>query len=237
MASTSQKPLPSIPRRTDVPSNPTALTVEGREHLRNIIDSALVEDDSNLAVLSDGGRESWAKAVENALDDLGANIAKGGWLAGVKRSRMARKARIAEESRKLEARKATKESETGKSKGKGKADPAEEAQRREDKELPKHPSDSPASQAEGPNLAFQQIRDIAARPTLPTPKHAKHLLLCLVPLGRDIPVEDSGFDLVSHSTGCSFTPGVFSLPETLSDNIETGILFGLNEWDGMQSLI
>lgn len=232
MASTSQKPLPSIPRRPDVPRNLTSLTVEGREHLRKIIESCLVEIDQT--VLSDSGRGSWSKAVENSLDDLGANIAKGGWLTGVKRSRVAQKAKRAEETKKVEAQMATKESEeTAKSKGKGKVDLVQEAPRREDKELPKDPQNSPTLHADGPSLALQQIRDIVARPTLPTPKPlAKHLLLCLAPIGRDMPIEDSGFDIVPHSASCAFTPGVFSLPESLS-NGESGILFGLNEWDGM----
>jgi 1-phosphatidylinositol-3-phosphate 5-kinase len=233
MPSTSQKPLPSIPRRLDVPRNLTSLTVDGREHLRKIIESCLAEIDQTA--LPDGGRRSWSKALEHSLGDLGANIAKGGWLTGVKRSRMARKAKRAEEMRKAEALMAMKESdEIGKSKGKGKDDLVQEAPRREDKELPKDPQGSPISHTDSLSLALQQICDIAARPMLPTPKpSAKHLLLCLAPIGRDIPVEDSGFDLVPHSASCAFTPRVFSLPEALSNDDESGILFGLNEWDGM----
>jgi 1-phosphatidylinositol-3-phosphate 5-kinase len=47
--------------------------------------------------------------------------------------------------------------------------------------------------------------------------------------------EDSGFDVVPDSAGCAFTPGFFSLPETFSDKTASGILFGLDEWDGLYS--
>lgn len=230
MASTSQKPLPSIPR-PDIPRNLTSLTVEGREHLRKIIGNCLAEIDQT--VLSDGGLGNWSRTLENSLDDLGANIAIGGWLKGLKRSRVARKGKRVEEMKKMEAQMEMKRlEENGKSKGKGKDDSAQEAPQREDKELPKDPQDNPLLQPDGPNLALQQIRDIATRPTLPTPKpSAKHLLLCLAPIGRDTPIEDSGFDFVPNSASCVFTSGVFSLTESLSKD-EGGILFGLKEWEG-----
>jgi 1-phosphatidylinositol-3-phosphate 5-kinase len=233
MASTNQKPLPSIPRRSDIPQHMN-LTVEGREHLRRLIRMSLSEEDQPF--LSDGGSDSWANAMESAIDMLGDNIVRGGWLTGVKRARMARKAMKAEELKKLEAKGTKKElEEIGKSKGKGKGDVSEGPPPREDKELPKSPPSSvTAEEHEGPGLALRQIRDLAARPMLPSPKpYAKHLLLCLVPIGRPLPSEDGGFDLVPNNTDCTFTPGFFSLPEALSDNNEeSGILFGLNEWDG-----
>lgn len=237
MATTYQKPLPSIPRGTEVPRNLTNLTVEGREHLRTLIHTALAEEDQPC--LSGGGRESWTNALESALDVLADNIGRGGWLTGVKRGRIARKVRKAEELKKSEAQKVKKEQDdVTKSKAKGKGDTLEEAPRREDKELPKKPSSTltTENQAESSDLPLQQIRDLLARPTTPAPKpYAKHLILCLVPIGRPVPNEDSGFDLVPHDTSCTFTPGFFSLPEALSDKTESGILFGLREWDGWYS--
>src|ERR1700733_15635419 len=119
MASTNQKPLPSIPRRTEVPRNSANLTVEGREHLRRLLYTALGEEDQPF--LSDGGRDLWAHALESALDVLADNIARGGWLTGVKRGRMARKAKRAGELKKSEEAKAKKEQEdVSKSRGEGK---------------------------------------------------------------------------------------------------------------------
>jgi 1-phosphatidylinositol-3-phosphate 5-kinase len=206
--------------------------VEGREHLRRLLYTALGEEDQPF--LSDGGRDLWAHALESALDVLADNIARGGWLTGVKRGRMARKAKRAGELKKSEEAKAKKEQEdVNKSKGEGKGVTSKDVPRREEKELPKHPpSLTTESQVDVSGLALREIRDLAARPTLPTPKPcAKHLLLCLVPIGKSLPIEDNDFDLVPHNTGCTFTPGFFSLPEALSD-AESGILFGLNEWDG-----
>jgi len=232
MASTSQKPLPSIPRRSP---NLTNLTVEGREHLRRLIHSALAEEDQPF--LSDGGKEQWANALESALDVLGDNIARDDWLTGVKRARMARKAKKAEGLKKSEVKKVkTDQEDANKSKGKGKGDTMAEAPpRRDDKELPKHPPSNPTTENQA-EVALQQIRDLIARPPLPTSKpSAKHLLLCLVPISADLPIEDGGFDVVPHNTGCVFTPGFFSLPEAFSEEAASGILFGLDEWDGLYS--
>jgi 1-phosphatidylinositol-3-phosphate 5-kinase len=228
MASTNHKPLPSIPRRAEVSQTLTNLTIEGREHLGRLILSALAEEDQPF--LSDGGRESWAYALESALDVLSDNLARGGWLAGLKRARMARKAKRVDVSKKSGVNNVKKELEdAGKSSGKEKGGISEGAPLRHDKELPKKPSSlATEQQADASDLALQQILDLAARPAIPTPKpSAKHLLLCLLP----VQTEDSGFDLVPHDMGCTFSPGLFPLPD--SDKAETGILFGLDEWDGL----
>jgi 1-phosphatidylinositol-3-phosphate 5-kinase len=197
-----------------------------------LINSGLAEEDQPF--LSDGGSESWANALESALNVFGDNIARGGWLAGVKRGRMVRKAKRAEDlKKKSEANTVKQEQEdvsTSKVKEKG------NTLERQDKELPKKPSDSLTieQQAGGSDLALQQIRALAARPALPAPNpSAKHLLLCLLPMGTPLQPEDNGFDLVPRNTDCTFTPGCFSLPD--SDNTEGGILFGLSEWDGSYS--
>lgn len=239
MASTSHKPLPSIPRRPDAVRNLTNITVEGREHLHRIVESAL----EDCVVLPNGGRDTWISSVESALDLLGENIARGGWLTGVKRGKIARKVRRAEDLKKTELKEAKELEDVRKSKGKSKAEPAPVPPRREDKELPKDPSEDSTTkaskqQAESLTNAVDQIRELAGRATVPTPKPAaKHLLLCLVPLGKEPPVEDSGFNLVPDNTGCFYTPGVFSLPEASGDGPENYILFGLNEWDGKSTIL
>ena len=236
MANTSQKPLPSIPQRQEAGRNITNLTIEGRDHLRGIIQSAL-EDRANL---SDEARDSLAGSMESALDVLGESIGMGGWLAGVKRNRMARKAKRAEERKKHEEKKAKELEEHGESEG----DAAKVPQKREDKELPKQPSETSSQAASVPSiphkrsarfhLALEQLRDLAARPSLPTPKPpAKHLMLCLSLFTKDSPDDDSGFSIVPGNKDCIFKSGVFSLPQELIEDSESGILFGLNEWDGM----
>lgn len=234
MASPTHKPLPNIPRRrSDFQRISTYLTVEGREHLRTLIRSALSEEDNLFH--EEGERESWAIALECALDELGKNIINGGWLTGVKRSRMAGKARRAEELRKLEEEKTKKRVEDAASlKGKGKVEVSEDAGGQSvEKDLPKAPSRHSSASTDHSSQALQQLRELAARPTAPMPKPtAKHLLLCLMAMGKAPSVEDSGFDIVPHTTGCTFTPELFSLPETLSDDVDNGVLFGLHEWDG-----
>jgi 1-phosphatidylinositol-3-phosphate 5-kinase len=233
MTSTNQKPLPSIPHRTEISRIFANLTMEGRAHLRKLIHSALAEEDHLL--LSDGERESWANALESALDVLGDNIARDGWLTGVKAARMMQKAKRAEEMKDSEAKKVRKEQEDAtKSKGKGKSDTTPEAPRREDKELPKNPLNSTKTENQA-EVALRQIRELLARPTPPTPHPPAKLLLCIAPINMDLPIEDSGFDVVPDSTGCVFNPGFFSLPEVFSDKTASGILFGLDEWDGLYS--
>ena len=234
MASTNQKPLPSIPQWTTIPRNLTNLTVEGRDHLRKLIHSALAEGDH--LNLTEGERESWANALESTLDVLGDNIAQDGWLNGVKAARMMQKAKKAEEMKKLEAKKVTKEQEDAtKSKGNGKNDIMEsEAPRREDKELPNNPPTSTKTDNQA-EVALRQIRELLASPTPAAPQLSAKLLLCIAPINKDIPTEDSGFDVVPDSTGCVFTPGFFSLPEASSDKTASGILFGLDEWNGLYS--
>ena len=232
MANTSQKPLPSIPQRQEAGRNITNLTIESRDHLRGIIQSAL-EDGANL---SDEARDSLAGSMESALDVLGESIGMGGWLAGVKRNRMARKAKRTEGRKKPEEKKTQELEEHG--------DAAKDAQKREEKELPKPPSETSSQAASVPSishkrsakfhLALEQLRDLAARPSLPTPKPpAKHLMLCLSLFTKDSPDDDSGFSIVPGNKDCIFKSGVFSLPQELIDDSESGILFGLNEWDGM----
>jgi 1-phosphatidylinositol-3-phosphate 5-kinase len=89
-------------------------------------------------------------------------------------------------------------------------------------------------------LALQQIREIASQPTPSTSfPAAKHLLLCVAPLNSRsaLPAEDSGFDLIPDNVGCTFTAGIFSLPEDNSHDANAdNIICGLNEWDGSHLL-
>lgn len=240
MASTSQKPLPNIPQRQEAGRSLTNLTVEGRDHLRRIILNAL-DDGTDF---SGEVRDSLAGSMESALDVLGENISKGGWLVGVKRSRMARKARRAEQRKKPEEKKAKESEDAPHLKGESKGDPSKSLPKPEEKDLPGYPSETssqaasaprtPPKQSAGLGLALEQLRELAARPSVPTPKPpAKHLLLCLSLFGKDLPGEDSGFSIVPGNKDCIFKPEIFSLPQELVDESESGILFGLNEWDGV----
>ncbi|KAF7986678.1 hypothetical protein HWV62_20180 [Athelia sp. TMB] len=232
MASASHKPLPSIPRRrSDFQRTTSYLTVEGREHLRTLIRSTLAGDEQVWR--EEGVRDTWAIALECALDELGKNIANGGWLTGVKRGRMAAKARRAAELRTMAEEKVAKQAEDSLSvKGKGKYESSEDAQKAE-KDLPMTPSRPSSSTTTGhQKLALQQLRELISQPTLPTPKPtAKYLLLCVKPLGKTPSVEDSGFDLVPHNTACNFQSNVFSLSEDLPDGDRNTVLYGLHEWD------
>lgn len=203
MASNSHKPLPAIPRLTN-------LSVDAREHLLTFIRHTLSEDVSHS--FSENERDDWIRSLDGALEDLCQSFARGGWLTGIKRARNRRKA----ETRAS----VTKES---KSRVEGSAEGTSES------ELNEEPADTTGS-------ALQQIREVASKHTLPTPKPAaKHLLLCVAPLGIQMPLpsEDSGFSLVPANVGCVFSPGVYSLPES-PHGIRQTFLYGFSEWDGWQ---
>ena len=93
-----EKPLPDLPSRTDpgrvrrLPSNLT-LTVEARAHLHRFLSRALDEDND----IRD--KETWAERVESSLDELGASMARGGWLVGLRRARYVRKRHHDEEEK------------------------------------------------------------------------------------------------------------------------------------------
>ncbi|KAF8213990.1 hypothetical protein K438DRAFT_1660635 [Mycena galopus ATCC 62051] len=201
------KPLPAIPAIPVVSNAPNSstLSIEAREHrarfIRYILSEAEVED------LED----SWAAALEEALDGLGDAVSRGRWLAGVKRRRKS-------QPRQSMLRTATMSSSATSSTASILSD--------DTGSMVAFPQ-SPAVEA------LRQIRALTTQPAPPNSKpEPKHLLLCLAPLGSRIaiPNEDSGFDLIPANIGCVFKPTLFSLPEDDSEDAFS-ILYGLAEWD------
>jgi 1-phosphatidylinositol-3-phosphate 5-kinase len=240
--STTQKPLPALPRRPIDSRLTTTLTIEARAHLSRFIRHSFEDDRPSF---SENKSEAWAAVLEGALDELGECIARGGWLTGIKRARMARKARRDADRRRAEEEKAKKDKDVvGTSKGKPSRRrtelPAEEAaaERRDQEErksvagsVSLHPHSGDATA-----LALVQIGQLVSHPAVPTPRpSAKHLVLSVVPLGSrfDAPAQDGWFDLLPANIGCVFSTGMFFMPvsERSADSV---VLYGLHEWDGQQ---
>lgn len=221
-----QKPLPAIPT---VP-NLTTLVVEARNHRARFIRHFLSDiQDSWL----EPNRETWACTLEDSLDRLSSSLSRGGWLAGVRRARLAR-TRIAkkdsdsaEQEKEVDAKLEKTHPESVKSKKSAQTSSSRDSSEEESLvSFPREESTRIARRA----LALQQIRELISLPPNPKPTE-KHLLLCVAPLGSHItiPAEDSGFDIIPANIGCQFTPGVFSLPQPDSDEQDT-VLYGLQEW-------
>ncbi|KAI0354500.1 hypothetical protein OH77DRAFT_1426094 [Trametes cingulata] len=223
-----EKPLPDIPsasRGPRIASNLT-LTVEARAHLRRFVARALDEEQDVR------DRDTWAERIEAALDELGATVARGGWLAGLRRARYVRRRHHDDEERRKAEERAKKEKED-EEKGKGKA-PKGRSKMREIVLEDSHDEDAPTDEQR--NTALDQLRGLAARPTLPTPKPSvKHLLLVVSGLTsqKAEPVEDMGFRLVRPAIGCLFKASEFVLPKVAApeDEADVAILYGLHEWD------
>lgn len=74
-----KKPLPALP-----PANPATLSIEARAHRGRLVRHLLIgTSESSIQARLDG----WVHAIEEALDDLSLCIARGEWLAGVRRRR------------------------------------------------------------------------------------------------------------------------------------------------------
>ncbi|KAI0710732.1 hypothetical protein C8Q76DRAFT_678336 [Earliella scabrosa] len=225
--SAQEKPLPNLPPSTDararkVSTNLT-LTIHARAHLHRFITRALDEEND----LRD--RETWAERVEASLDELGASIARGGWLAGLRRARyvLRRHHQELEEKRREEelARREREQEEAKNKSAKGRSKLKESVV--EDKHVEDAPND------EERNAALEQLREVALKPYLPAPKPSvKHLLLSVAGPPVSEPAEDMGFKLVRSAVHCSFKTGEFVLPKTVADQGETDgvVLYGLDDW-------
>jgi 1-phosphatidylinositol-3-phosphate 5-kinase len=241
MATNTQKPLPAIPRARLNSQNLTALTLDSQSHLALFIRQLLAEHEQ--AELNDGVRQAWAEAIEAGLTELGVSMARGGWLAGLKRRRKALKARRDKEVNETNKEKAAalqEQHDASEDKAKRKDGASAEATvpvgQHSECRGPFAKTRSPLSRNADTALALDQIRMLVARPVVPTPKPSpKHLLLTLAALGSRIalPAEDSGFDLVPATIACVFTSGVYSLPARHCHDIgDSVILYGLDEWNG-----
>ncbi|TBU43722.1 hypothetical protein BD309DRAFT_959936 [Dichomitus squalens] len=222
-----EKPLPDLPagtasraRRT---SSNLALTVEARAHLHHFI-SRLLEEENDLR-----DKETWAERLEASLNDLGASMERGGWLAGFKRARYVRKRQHDEEEKRRAEEQARKDKEeqeqarnrTAKGKSKLKETFVEELVA----------EDVPTVKELAASL--EQLREHASNPVPPTPKPSvKHMLLTVSGLPSSEPSEDMGFKLVRSAIHCSFKSGEFALPRAVDgeDAADPVILTGLENW-------
>ncbi|KAF7358551.1 hypothetical protein MVEN_00906500 [Mycena venus] len=209
------KPLPAIPAIPQVAYVPnlTTLSVDAREHRARFIRHILSESDL------DDGEDSWAVALEDALDSLSDAVSRGRWLAGVKRGHATRRREPQQRPRQSLSRTDTMSSS---------------ASSALQSIMSEETAESIVAFPQSPSVdALRQIRALAAQPAPPNSKpEPKHLLLCMAPLGSRIaiPNEDSSFDLIPANIGCVFKAAVFSLPEDDSDE-PSSILYGLAEWD------
>ncbi|KAL1743638.1 hypothetical protein HDZ31DRAFT_83264 [Schizophyllum fasciatum] len=217
------KPLPALPLGT----NAATLAVNSREHRAHIIRHVFAEiQDAEL----DGRRDEWVSSIEDALDDLSASISRGNWLAGLKKERRRRRARIDRHATVKAAQKATRppssmSRRSSSVQGEGQARPPCEAVFFPSTEKPQ----------ENVSKSLEELRAMMARPLGSSPpKSRQHLLLSLAPQGSRalVPAEDMGFDLIPGNIGCIFRPHVFHLPATGSPDIDREVLYGLREYNG-----
>jgi 1-phosphatidylinositol-3-phosphate 5-kinase len=187
------------------PPTPGTLSEQFQTHRSRFIRYALKE---TPAASSESSRDVWVDALESALDDLGTLAEQADWLAGIKKRKLAQQSRVKPEGGKR-ARSSTDSSSTHSS-------------------LVAEPSEQQKS-------AFEQIRELASKPTLPTPHSTpKHLVLCLTPAEDQASVlrEDSGFDIVPSNISCTFRAGTYTIHES-QDGSSSSILYGLENWNGV----
>ncbi|KIK63065.1 hypothetical protein GYMLUDRAFT_41376 [Collybiopsis luxurians FD-317 M1] len=204
-----RKPLPALPTAEYSP-NLVRLSTPAREHrarfIRFVLSELFNESDRNVDL------EEWENVLEDVLDDLGNSLVQGKWLSGIKRGKAEKRER---------GRQKRHDSETGSAIANAKD--SEEIQDAVSI-LSSVASETPFSNEE----RLEQLRQLLAEPDVLSPAlQSKHLLLCLAPLG--IQIQESGFDIVPASFGCSFRSGSFVLPDH-SDSLDS-ILYGFQEWD------
>ncbi|KAI0656007.1 hypothetical protein C8Q70DRAFT_1013970, partial [Cubamyces menziesii] len=224
--SSMEKPLPEIPSSSRRIQSNLTFTVEARAHLRRFIVRAL-DEESDIR-----DRETWAERIESALDELGANISRGGWLAGLRRGRYVKRQHHDEQEKQRAEERAKREREE-EEKAKNKTAKGRSKMREvvlDDGYIEDAPTDDQL------NTALDQIRVLVTVPAPPTPKPSvKHMLLVVTGLSShaiDL-TEDMGFRLVRPAIGCTFKAGEYMLPRVAapidpSDNVA---LYGLHEWD------
>ncbi|KAI1793643.1 hypothetical protein LXA43DRAFT_198769 [Ganoderma leucocontextum] len=224
-----EKPLPDLPAGNVAASrrrSNLALTVEARAHLHRFVLRALEEESD----VRDKGM--WAERVGAALNELGAAVEHGGWLAGLRRARYVRKRlHDEEEKRRVEehTRKDKEEEERARDRTAKRRSKLKEAVTVEDEPVDDEPN------VEALVTSLEQLREAALRPAVSTAKPSlKHLVLMVSGVPSSEPSEDMGFKLIRSTTlHCSFNPGEFAFPKTVSgeDVTEPVVLYGLHEWD------
>ena len=250
-----EKPLPDVPRHSRTSSSLslqlTTLTNEGLDRLRRFTARALEEHrDSATPGRPAEEWDLWAEAIEKSLRDLGSNIARGGWLSGLKRARIQkrrrsdardvqrRKEQALKEKQKEEEEKAAKSSGSEKNANKQVFDAMTtstvKALLMTSEQHAKVPDEQILEQA------LVDLRGLASKPIVPAVKPAAMHFLLSVAAYDSMPVmttpsQDVGADLALVPIKCTFTPSVFFLPEKIQDESGGGnmVLYGLHEWDCM----
>ncbi|GAW04603.1 1-phosphatidylinositol-3-phosphate 5-kinase FAB1 [Lentinula edodes] len=165
-------------------------------------------------------KEEWTRVLEDALDDLASSMSQGRWLTGIKKYK-ALKEKQSKKKRKLDKKVDLTANSTGPRKSTGADGIFDNGSKKSEIQISSSNSER-----------LERLRQIVAEPDVPsrTPK-SRHLLLCLAPLGSRValPDEDSGFNLVPSTLGCSFRNSVFVLPEG-GEEMDV-ILYGLHEWN------
>lgn len=219
------KPLPALP-----PPPLTTLSIDARAHRARLIRHLLSELPDPVI---QARHEGWAFAIEEALDALSSSLAHNDWLAGIRRRRESNHrvkldTALAERTPKPETKKlqdtAPKESRT-------QSPPPVIAPQ------PQIVDDVTTSRTRTQEV-LHQLRAYVSRTNVPTTEQQGfHILLCLAPHGARVhfPGEDHGLSEIPANIGCAFVPSKFLLPPDV-DQIETAVLYGMQEWNG-QSLI
>ncbi|TFK21691.1 hypothetical protein FA15DRAFT_672317 [Coprinopsis marcescibilis] len=207
MASNNHKPLPQLPPRDASPINTATLSTDARLHRARLLRHIFDDFRSELDIYRK--RDAWISEFEEALDDLSKSMNRGDWLAGL---RLGRTAKNAKKRARSADRKEEVEPVNGESVG------AKSPVALEDKPAPATPLD--------------RIRSLAVAPAAPRDV-PRHLVLCISPHGdaMPIPAEDSGFDIIPASIGCSFKERF-----ALSNDDGSTILFGLQEWEDLENV-
>ncbi|KAH9475049.1 1-phosphatidylinositol 3-phosphate 5-kinase FAB1 [Psilocybe cubensis] len=210
------KPLPDLPPNY-------ALSVESRNHRAGLIRHFL-EDIHEPGI--EARRDGWVCVFEEALDEMSEEIERENWLAAVKRGKQLKKSlgKPSSSSKTIRATPVRAPPEAAKDSSKEDTTAGSQTSKDDTNIL--------ASTSTGPS-PFQRLFDLNSRPHIPAGKHRPgHLLLCLSPHGRRLPLptEDSGFDVLPANIGCTFSPATFTLKKTETES-ETTILYGL---DGLE---
>ncbi|KAG6816538.1 hypothetical protein H0H87_005315 [Tephrocybe sp. NHM501043] len=136
-------------------------------------------------------RDGWLYVLEGALDELGRALNQGRWIEGVRKMREQQR-----EERTREAEHELKRQERLKANKRSKAQDEQAESESSSMELPPLPVAFPAT-------------------------GVKHLFLCMAPPGNRVPLpfEDSGFDIVPSTIGCSFKAGTYALQDAETPTI------------------
>ncbi|KAM6499935.1 hypothetical protein JOM56_005443 [Amanita muscaria] len=251
----SEKPLPSLP-----PPPLTSLSSESRQHRGHFIRHILSEISLDHGASPPGDSlavEDWARAIEDALDDLSLVISRENWLKGFRR-RAEEKRKQARQHRpgsadadsahwgSLLKPRAVAQPGTSQQTTAPKADgTTSKASTSTSSNMP--PSAGSSQDQDEAHHILTQIRKFTSTSSLPnlegTGDVFNHLVLCAAPFGSGTTHVSSGSAATStlaHAS-CVYMSGVFSVsvskaPSVVVGQQNTTILYGLNDWESSLAL-